>query len=122
MIDTPTFSAVQWLYLASVLGEEKVVVHSSESTPIAEGRINILPVGLVDKLSGFPADLFISTWALNESTEEAQRHVVDRRWFGAGRLLLAMHKGDPFEKQAVAAGCREVPVGDFMPPQRYFIR
>lgn len=122
VIDTPTFCAIQWLYLSSILGEERVTLHCDASSPISEGRINILPVGLVDKMTDFEADLFISTWALNESTPEAQRYVLGHRWFGAERLLLAMHKGDPLEEQVLAWGAREVPVGDFMPPQRYFVR
>ncbi|HEX2178434.1 MAG TPA: putative sugar O-methyltransferase [Actinomycetota bacterium] len=122
LVDTPLFSAVQWLYLSSIFGQEQVVLHSDPSSTLAEGKFNVVPLGLIDKLAGFGADLFVSTWALNESTPQAQRHVLGAGWFGARRLLLAMHKGDPLEEHVRAAGARETPVGDFMPPQRYFVR
>ena len=122
LIDTPTFAAVQWLYLASILGEDQVELHCSVETPVREGQVNVIPLGLVDKLDGISSDLFISTWALNESNQAAQEYVVARRWFDSTHLLLGMHRGDPLQPHAVAAGCRDVPLGDFMPGQSYFIR
>jgi hypothetical protein len=67
------------------------------------------------------ADLFISNWALNESTPAAQEDVVARRWFGADSLLLAMHAGDPLTDVVVRHGARPVPLGDFMPGQQYLV-
>jgi hypothetical protein len=121
LLDTPVFSALQWLYLSAVLGEERVVLHSAAPVRPEPGRINVVPVGLSGDLE-VRADLFVSTWALNESTRAAQRHVLDRDWFGAPALLLAMHETDPFAADVLAAGARAVPVGDFMPVQRYLVR
>ena len=121
LIDTPVFAAIQWLYLASVMGPERVVLHSDENFSVRPGVVNILPIGLARHLA-VHADLFISTWALNESTSAAQQFVVGRRWFGADALLVAMHEGDPFERHVLEAGARAVPVGSFMPAQRYLIR
>ncbi|WP_313673664.1 hypothetical protein [Mycolicibacterium sp.] len=118
--DTPVFSAVQWLYLAVVFGEDAVVLHDRAPVRPAAGRINLVPVGLAADVE-VDADLFISNWALNESTSAAQDDVLASGWFGASALLLAMHAGDPLTPIAAGRGARTVPLGDFMPGQRYLV-
>jgi hypothetical protein len=121
VIDTPVFSALQWLYLSAVLGEDRVVLHHRAPVRPEPGRVNIVPIGLVQDLD-VDADLFISNWALNESMPAAQRDVVARRWFGAESLLLAMHAGDPFAAVVLDHGARAVLLGAFMPGQQYLVR
>ena len=121
LLDTPVFSAVQWLYLSAVLGEDRVVLHDRPGMPVTPGAAHVVPIGLVAGLD-VTADLFVSTWALNESTPAAQQHVIGRDWFGAPALLLAMHRGDPLEAAVLAAGAQPVPLGPFMPAQRYLVR
>jgi len=121
LIDLPVFAALQWLYLSSVLGPECVVLHDRPATAVVEHAVNVVPVGLAP-FADVEADLFVSTWALNECTPEAQNHVVGRNWFGARSLLLAMHATDPFAAVAEAHGARPYPVIDSMPPQRYYLR
>ncbi|MCV7418438.1 class I SAM-dependent methyltransferase [Mycolicibacterium litorale] len=121
VIDTPVFTALQWLYLSAVLGEERVVLHHRAPVRPEPGRVNVVPIGLVRDLE-LEADLFISNWALNESMPAAQREVVARRWFGADSLLLAMHAGDPFAAVVLDHGARATLLGDFMPGQQYLIR
>ena len=121
LVDTPVFAAIQWLYLASVLGPDCVVLHADGGLQLVRGVVNVVPIGLAAQWH-VDADLFISTWALNECTTAAQDHVVERRWFGADALLLAMHEGDPFQRRVVDAGARTVPLGEFMPAQRYLLR
>jgi hypothetical protein len=120
IVDTPIFSALQWLYLSAVLGEDRVVLHDAGPVLPARGRVNIVPIGLVSDMV-VEADVFISNWALNESTRAAQREVIDRRWFGAPSLLLAMHAGDPFTEEVLAHGARACPLGAFMPGQQYLV-
>ncbi|GAA2789752.1 hypothetical protein GCM10010533_29940 [Mycolicibacterium pallens] len=120
IFDTPIFSAVQWLYLSAVLGEGGVVLHSSAPVEPVAGRINLVPIGLAMDTT-VAADLFISNWALNESTSAAQHDVIARDWFGAHSLLLAMHAGDPLTERALGRGARAVPLGDFMPGQQYLV-
>lgn len=121
LVDTPVFAALQWLYLSAVLGDEHVVLHDRRPVAVVESAINVVPVGLADSVD-VEADLFVSTWALNESSPAAQRLVVDREWFGANHLLLAMHAGDPFEQTVLGAGAHSVPLGEFMPAQQYLVR
>ena len=121
IVDTPVFSALQWLYLSAVLGEERVTLHTQRPARPVSGGINLVPIGLVKDMV-VNADLFISNWALNESTPAAQRDVVGLHWFQANSLLLAMHAGDPFADVAQANGARAVLLGDFMPGQQYLVR
>ena len=55
---------------------------------IMTGKINILPLYLLRNYKG-KTDLFISTWALSESSKLSQDYVVKNRWFGAKYLMLA---------------------------------
>jgi hypothetical protein len=121
LIDLPVFSAIQWLYLASVLGDERVVLHDRSAGPVVPGRVNVVPVGLAARLD-VRADLFVSTWALNESARPAQQFVLDRDWFGAHGLLIGMHHGDPLAKDVLDAGATAAPIGPWMPGQHYFVR
>lgn len=68
------------------------------------------------------ADLFVSTWALNESPPAAKALVAEREWFGASALLLVFHRGDPLEPAVLAAGAEALPFGPWMPGQHYFVR
>jgi hypothetical protein len=120
VVDTPIFSALQWLYLSVVLGEDRVVLHETGPVHPKPGKVNLVPIGLVDGMM-VEADLFISNWALNESTPAAQREVLGRHWFGAQSLLLAMHAGDPLTDVVLAHGARPVPLGAFMPGQQYLV-
>ncbi len=121
VIDTPVFSALQWLYLAAVLGERRVHLHTGGPVHPVMGAVNIVPIGLVEHLE-VDADLFISNWALNESMPDAQRDVLASSWFGADSLLLAMHAGDPFAEAVQSCGARAVPIGSFLPGQQYLVR
>lgn len=120
VFDTPIFSTLQWLYTSAVLGEERVMLHHAGPVQPIKGRINMVPIGLVND-TAVKADLFISNWALNESAAAAQRDVVARGWFGADSLLLAMHAGDPLTEVACAHGARAIPLGEFMPGQQYLV-
>lgn len=120
IVDTPLFTAVQWLYLSSVLGPEAVVV-LEPAERVHPGRVNLAPVGLVEDLD-VRADLFVSTWALNESPIALQEHVFSRRWFGAGHLLMGMRAGVALSRWAADGGARVVPIGPWMPGQNYVLR
>lgn len=49
IIDTPLFSCIQWLYLATILGEENVhLLQNSEDTIQAE-KINLVPICFMDR-------------------------------------------------------------------------
>lgn len=93
IIDLPLLTCLQWHYLASVLGEDRVHLVSAPGTTLVPGKINLLPVSLLEE-HRLEADLFLSTWALSESSRHAQEYVCEREWFGARRLLLGYQKDD----------------------------
>lgn len=88
IIDTPIFSTLQWLYLSTVLGVENVNLLRQSGDEIQSGKVNVVPLCFVDQVK-LQADLFLSTWALSESSSVAQDYVISRRWFEADHLLLA---------------------------------
>ena len=89
ILDLPIVSCLQWLYLASVLGEDEVVLHARACTPVP-GRVNLMPA---DAGADLAADVFVSTWALSESPRALQDAVAAAGFFGARHLLLAFQHG-----------------------------
>ncbi len=88
IIDTPLFAQLQWLYLSVTVPHRSVNLIMNSEQPILENAISIIPVGLISQVAIPKADLFISTWALSESSKEAQEYVAHKYWFGAQHLLL----------------------------------
>jgi hypothetical protein len=122
LLDTPLFTCLQWLYLAAVFGADSVNVVCRAGETVQEGKLNVMPASLTASVPD-DADLFVSTWALNESSSFAQRYVaLDRRWFGATHLLLGMHEPEWLHGRAVADGAASEELGHFMPGQRYVLR
>ncbi len=128
IIDTPLISCLQWLYLASVVGSDEVNLVTNDRSPgILNSKINLVPLCFVDEVA-VEADLFVSTWALSESSRFAQDYVRDRSWFNAKHLLLAYQESSgkfpdagrigPVA-QAVGAVTEEI---DFLPNNRYAFR
>lgn len=106
IIDTPLFSCLQYIYLRSVMpNPDRVHLYSEGVTsPPVSGEIRILPLGVAQK-SELHCDLFVSTWALSESTDAAQDHVLKNGWFGAKHLLLAFQNSSeifPFAERITA--------------------
>ncbi len=93
IIDLPLLSCLQWLYLSSVLGKNKVNLITDKNRQIAENRINLFPVSYLEDFE-IQGDIFISTWGLSESSPYALDYVANKKWFGAGHLLLAYQSKD----------------------------
>jgi hypothetical protein len=93
IVDAPLFSCMQWIYLASILGESNVHLIRSNDDTIQEGKINILPLCYVENYS-FDADIFIATWSLSESSDYSIDFVRSRKFFNAKHLLLAYQCSD----------------------------
>lgn len=89
IIDAPVVSCLQWLYLSSIFGTEAVHQIGPDSGRLERGKINLVPLTILEGLPGLEGDLFISTFALSESAPAALDFVLSRRWFGARRVLAA---------------------------------
>ncbi|MEK7583067.1 MAG: hypothetical protein AAB483_01520 [Patescibacteria group bacterium] len=89
LIDTTFMACLQWLYLATVLKDSnRVHLITGPGQEIAEGCISIIPVGFLKDYT-LTADLFISTWALSESSTAALDLVIEKKWFNAKHFLFA---------------------------------
>lgn len=93
LIDTPLQCCLQWLYLSSILGREKINLITDKRAVIREARINIFPLSFLET-HNFRADFFISTWALSESSHFAQNYVFEQEYFQAKHILLAYQKSN----------------------------
>lgn len=127
LVDTALFCCIQWLYLATVLGEKKVNLIEHPKDRIQRGKVNVLPVGYVQEYK-LRADLFISTWALSESSKFAQNLVIGKKWFSAKRLLLGYQKSSssiPYanriHEEMIRLGAQTEPI-DFLPGNLYAFR
>ena len=124
VIDTPRLSCVQLLYLATILGTENVHLVDGPHQEFAAGSINCLPLCFLNDLD-LNTDLFISTWALSESSRYSQEHVSERAWFNAKDLLLAYQgsskvfpHADQVGKMAEASGAMIDQI-EFLPGNYY---
>jgi len=93
VIDTPLFNCLQWLYLSTIFGPESVHFIQRVTDHVVPHKINILPLFFLEQYKGTP-DLFLSTWALCESSKFSQQYVADRQWFGARHLFLSYQQSD----------------------------
>ena len=126
IIDLPIFSCLQWLYLSTILGPERVCLVSG-GMRLVPGAINLLPTTQLDGCQ-LSCDLFIATWSLSECTEQAQAYVLDRDFFGAKGLLLGFQSAsadwpaaENLGALASARGARVLPVA-FLPGHFYGFR
>lgn len=93
VIDTPLFNCLGWLYLSTIFGQNEVHFIQNESDRIMPGKINILPLCFLADQK-IITDLFLSTWALCESSKFSQQFVASKHWFGARHLFLSYQKND----------------------------
>lgn len=89
ILDLPLFSCVQWLYLSVIFGEENVNLLLKPEDKIQIQKINLIPVIFRDYHTNIKADMFISTWALNESGKDAQDFVMKLNFYNARHLLMS---------------------------------
>jgi hypothetical protein len=93
IVDLPIVGALQWTYLTSIFGAEHVDLALEAGHLPRPGVFTIVPPGLAQTLD-VDADLFVSLWAMSESTRTGQDAIVRARWFGAPALLTAFqHRG-----------------------------
>lgn len=105
IVDLPEISSLQWVYLSSIFGKEKVNIVSKENK-IKENVINLVSINNLEHLDD-KYDLFVSTWALSESPVSMHEFVNNKNWFDASSMLMAIHQcGEhiPFMKESTNVG------------------
>ena len=127
ILDTPVMLALQWLFLSTVLGPDRVVLPGSEDGSSREGRVYLQNSSSFGPV-GNPPDLFLSTYALSESPRALVEGVAARRFFGAEHLWVAYTPTHPdfpqwriLEEAAAQSGARVVP-HPVRPKDRYACR
>jgi hypothetical protein len=114
IIDTPILSHIQHFYLGFFT---KTVIYDGT---IRQGCVNLVPLNHLEQLS-MDADMFISTWALNESPDACGEYLKGRNWFGASQFLLAYLHGSFNVPLIESIDGKILPV-DFLPPNKYMMR
>jgi len=82
IIDLPELIVFQAIFLRSTLPGKEVIIHSKAPESFAKGTINLIPVYLLEDID-VKADVFISTFAISETTERLQNLVFKKRFFDA---------------------------------------
>lgn len=93
IVDLPIVCCLQWLYLSVIFGEDQINLLQNPKDKLILGKINIVPVFWASSIN-ISVDLFISTWALSESSKASQDLVFEKNWFNAKHLLLAYRESD----------------------------
>jgi len=91
ILDLPLFSCIQYVYLCTAFGPNRVRLENGTREGAGEETVSLVPLPFLDR-SVVEGDLFVSTWALSESTRQAYSYVKSRRWFGAESMLLAFNE------------------------------
>lgn len=127
IIDLPLFSCLQWLYLSTILGTDQTHILKNPHDTIMRGKINLVPLCFLENLN-IKGDLFISSWALSESSRYSQDYVVQHDWFEAKHILIAYHDDDNSLPDSCRIGKCAKESGatiediDFLPGQHYAFR
>mgnify|MGYP003649490621 CR=1 FL=1 len=90
IIDIPEFILLQYIFLSSYFGEENVRI-IKDSSEIADG-INLMPVNDIIDKDIKKHDMFISNWAITESTLFCQEYAEKNGFFDYDNLLLSYHQ------------------------------
>jgi hypothetical protein len=125
IIDLLLFSCVQYVFLSTATEAGQVAFCNSpqdRQTPL----FTLYPLTLMDNEKGLRGDMFLSTWALSESTRAAYDLVTQRDWFGASNLLIAYNdKWKPWNDGELAASLKQsgwrtsLEAIDFLPESFY---
>lgn len=103
IIDTSLFCCVQWLYLASIIGAEKVNLIDSYDGKIEKNKINIVPLAYINNIK-IKADFFIATWSLSESSSYSIDYVRSHNFFEANNFLVAYQLSSDYFPHAEQLG------------------
>jgi hypothetical protein len=125
ILDLPLFSCIQYVYLATVFGPDRIRLMDGTREDAGERKIRLVPLPLLEDTL-VEGDLFISTWALSESAKQAYSHVKNREWFGSRNILLAYNdqwkpwEGEELKKDLERQGYRiTVEPISFLPGNQY---
>lgn len=124
IIDLLLFSCIQYVFLCTTSGIEQVTFSNSPGNK--RKLFTVYPMSLIDSMKELRGEMFLSTWALSESTAAAYDLVKKHDWFGASSLLLAYNeKWKPWGDGELASVLEDsgwritIEPIDFLPPSNY---
>ncbi len=89
IIDHPYMSALQYIYIASVLKSTDRLNKVPYGGNIKKGYVNFISLNNLDISRDYSAEMFISTFALTESNENSLDTVINHNFFNADKILIA---------------------------------
>jgi len=95
VIDFPIMLLVQYYYLLSQYDESDVHLIKDAKDKILEGKINLIPVNLVQKfdIGKLHPDVFCATWSLSEANEYTQNKFIKKyNLFNAKHIFYGYRK------------------------------
>jgi len=124
--DLRILSCLQYDYLSTILGAEAVNIITTKGQAIEPGKINIVPLSLLDSTKGVEAELFLSTWGISEAPKTVQDYVIEKNLFGAKKVLMARQGTcGPFpaagDIENMVDGGKSIEI-DFLPGNFYFFK
>lgn len=87
IIDLPLLSCVQYNYLSNTIGKDNINL-IMDNFKVIPNKINIVPLSLIENIQ-YKCELFISTWALSESSEACFNILKKLKFFSANHFLMA---------------------------------
>jgi len=87
IVDLLLFSCIQYVFLNTVTVNGRVAFYDEKAK--RDAKILLHPLFHADLSTTLRGELFLSTWALSESTRATYEWVMSCDWFGATSLLLA---------------------------------
>jgi hypothetical protein len=87
LIDLPELLAIQYLYLSLSLPGVEIIMHTEVPLELKERAIHLIPTFFVKDLV-IKADLFISTFAISESSASSQKIVCEKNFFDSSICFI----------------------------------
>lgn len=87
LIDFPEMLALAYYFLRLTLPNTKILLHKNAGQAVEPNAINLIPVFFIDQLQQ-NCDVFVSTFALSETTSFLQNLVVSNKFFDARLVYL----------------------------------
>lgn len=82
LVDLPELLAIQYFFLKASLPHVEVIFHDRVPAELKKGAIHLIPIFLVSQIA-LQADVFVSTFALSESSSDTQHLIIDKDFFNA---------------------------------------
>ena len=124
IVDLLLFSCIQYVFLSTVAGNDQVAFDDGQAKEDAKFLLH--PLFRANSPANLRGELFLSTWALSESTRAAYEWVIACDWFGATNLLLAYNdhwkpwQENELEQSLTANGWRVIKESiTFLPESHY---